>query len=195
MCDDGLALPTERRALERWAATLAQLLAAPLFERHAVQVQTTGPGEVVVRRFSIVASGGTPTLLPGTADAKLPGSQLCGSAIATWVLVREPAGAGPLGDGGDDSNEAYLRRLLASSGGAGGSDGAAAGGHGLPSAQEVVECLEQLLGMLRVLAPPLRLLMRLNGVQLPVRGAGSGWVAELVMPFLAHRRSAQVPAS
>lgn len=115
-----------------------------------------GSDEAVVRRYCLRASstaGHPPLLMPAEAAAKPPGSTLQGSVFEATVWLQPPAEAGASGPG----------------------DGPLAGqppaAHRPASAQAVVGCLQQLLGMLRVLAPPVRLLMRLDGVLLQVGAA------------------------
>jgi hypothetical protein len=80
------------------------------------------------------------------------------------ILLQEQQPTLPVGQDLDRSADAqqFVRQLLA------GADRPPL--EQLPaSAEEVVGCLQQLLGMLQALAPPVQLLMRLNGVLLQVR--------------------------
>lgn len=102
--------------------------------------------------------------------AKPAGSTLRGSVFEATLRLQQQAQPEAGGSSGGEAR-AYVQRLLAEAGG-GGSGGSGEGAAAvLPAtAEEVVACLQQLLGMLRVLAPPVRLLMRLAGVELQ-----AGW--------------------
>jgi hypothetical protein len=96
---------------------------------------------------------------PAGESAKPPGSTLCGSMLELGLALEQPI----------DSPGQFL----------GASE--ARGGRRLPAtAEEVVGWMEQLLGMLRVLAPPVRLLLRLSGVLL--QASESGWPCMNVGP-------------
>ncbi|PSC76824.1 hypothetical protein C2E20_0918 [Micractinium conductrix] len=145
--DDGVALPADQRQLERVAAALPPALAHPLFADGTLLVQTAAHEEAVVRRYSVrTAPGGAVDVLDCGATPKPPGAALRGSVFEAAVRLAEGAGDGRApGAAPTFARDAHL----------------------LPcSAEEAVGCLQQLLGMLRVLAPPVRVLMRLNGVLL-----------------------------
>lgn len=100
-----------------------------------------------MRRYSVrTAPGGAVDVLDCGATPKPPGAALRGSVFEAAVRLAEGAGDGRApGAAPTFARDAHL----------------------LPrSAEEAVGCLQQLLGMLRVLAPPVRVLMRLNGVLL-----------------------------
>lgn len=111
---------------------------------------------MVVRRYSLQAAhGGTLAVVPAGADGKPPGSGLCGSVIEATILLHPgPHDAAAAADWGGGGQQQLLAAVPPAC---------------LPaSAEEVAGSLQQLLGMLRVLAPPVQLLMRLNGVLLQV---------------------------
>ena len=110
----------------------------------------------MVRRYSLQAAhGGALAVLPTGADGKPPGSSLCGSAIEATILLQPgPHDAAAAGDWGGGGQQQLLAAVPPAC---------------LPaSAEQVAGSLQQLLGMLRVLAPPVQLLMRLKGVLLQV---------------------------
>eukprot|EP00887_Chlorella_sp_A99_P003552 scaffold7.g3552.t1 len=152
VCDDGLALPTDERALTRVAESLGAALAAPCFESSTLHLRSTSTEETIIRCFVVHCPGEGLKAGPvfTGAEAKPPGSRLTGSQCSLTLLL-----------GGE-------REAAATAGGAVGEDGAGGADSAalLRSADEVVACLEQLLGMLRVLGPPLKLMMRLRSVSL-----------------------------
>ncbi|KAL4425289.1 hypothetical protein ABPG75_009305 [Micractinium tetrahymenae] len=164
VCDDGLPLPTEQRQLERCGASLAAAagaLARPLVAGGALLVQTTGPEEVVVRRYTLKPTGpgqGDQSQL-SIADAgaapKPPGSTLRGSVFEATLLLQQPAA--PVGGNaarGSSDARMYVQQLLSDVDGGAAPTQAAAHQQLLACADQAVTCLQQLLGMLRVLAPP-----------------------------------------
>lgn len=226
--DDGLPLPAEDAPLERCCAStlagLAPLLAGPPFLNGTLLVQTTGgcwpqaaaawqqlvglaacllqpnihgsiapPAgveELVVRRYSLqAAGGGTVTVAAAGAEGKPPGSGLCGSVFDATIQLQPPHEAAAAGWGSD--GQLYLPEPLSSA--------AAVPPACLPaSAEEVAGSLQQLAGMLRVLAPPVCLLMRLNGVLLQVGAGFFGHMAGLLwirgaVPAQLPRRALPAP--
>lgn len=120
-----------------------------------------------MRRYSLRAPGGAQPLavVPTEAAAKPPGSGLRGTVVEATVLLQQPPQQHPDAAGPMSRAEGSMRQPL---GDVGAAQPIAA--HLPASAEEVVGCLQQLLGMLRVLAPPVRLVMRLDGVLLQVGG-------------------------
>lgn len=113
-----------------------------------------------MRRYCLRASAaaGQPlVVMPAEAAPKPPGSTLQGSVFEATLQLQPPT------EPGADGASAGLL------------PGQSPAAERPASAEAVVGCLQQLLGMLRVLAPPTRLLMRLDGVLLQV-GAGMLWV-------------------
>lgn len=130
--------------------------------------------EVVVRRYLLKAdspsSQGSPRQLAFTdagAAPKPPGASLCGSVFeATLRLRQQVAVDGAAHPDGGSNARVFVQQLL-SEAAAGAQPGETAADPQLvASADQAVACLQQLLGMMRVLAPPVRLLMRLTDVAL-----------------------------
>lgn len=141
-CCKPCAQPPANRLLAHSAATVVCHVA-------------TGLEEVVVRRYSLQAAhGGSLAVVPAGAEGKPPGSGLGGTVIEATIQLRpspHEAAAADWGGGLHPHMHAGVSPAL------------------LPaSAEEVAGSLQQLLGMLRVLAPPVQLLMRLDGVMLQV---------------------------
>lgn len=126
---------------------------------HPAGLLSTGLEEVVVRRYSLQASpGGALSVAPASAEGKPPGSSLRGSVIEASILLQP----GPLDAAAGWSDGRQLHTA---------SDVPPAR---LPaSAEDIASSLQQLLGMLRALAPPVQVLMRLDGVLLQVGAEGS----------------------
>lgn len=105
-------------------------------------------------RFQAAAGGaGSVSVQPAGATAKPPGSTLRGSVLELAVVL-QAAGGGAASAASGLHQQQQQQQLPA-------------------SAEEVVGCLQQLLGMVRVLAPPLTLLMRLKGVLLQASWPGA----------------------
>jgi hypothetical protein len=143
--------------------------------------------EVVVRRYACQAAAGGQQLAVAeqAPRPKPPSCTLRGSMFEMTVQLWHQQGQQPkaVSDSISDSisdPQRYVQQLLAGSGpGAGGAAGGAAAQamastHLPASAEEVVACLQQLLEMMQVLAPPVRLLMRLQDVLMQARGCNSG---------------------
>ncbi|KAL4435652.1 hypothetical protein ABPG77_002615 [Micractinium sp. CCAP 211/92] len=183
VCDDGVPLPAERRKLDSCGLALAGAagaLAHPLIAGGSLLVQTTGLEEMVVRWCSLVLGclpsqgshwAGQLAFLDAGAAPKPPGSSLNGSVFEATLRLQEQGAevASAPADGSSSSSSsarAYAKQLLCTGAGEAGSGATAADQRLLASADQAVACLQQLLGMLRVLAPPVHLLMRLTDVAL-----------------------------
>ena len=162
----GQALAASQRPSGALLSTLAPPEPMPL---------PAGVEEVVVRRYSLRATGGGPVSVAAAgAQGKPPGSGLSGSVFEATILLQLPREAAEAGWSGD--GQQYMP-------GPRGGAAAVPPAHLPASAEEVAGSLQQLVGMLRVLAPPVCLLMRLNGVLLQV---GAGLRAGRMVPP-AHR--------
>jgi hypothetical protein len=140
--------------------------------------------EAVVRRYSFQAAseGGEVSLHVVGDAAKPPGSTLCGSVFQLTILLQQQLE--PSSDSGSHQQPAQLS--LTAAGGGRATPAATQQQQQLPAlADEVVCCLQQLLGMVRVLAPPVRLLMRLNGVLLQ---ASTACCSPLFAAWSKHHR-------
>ncbi len=116
-------------------------------------------------------------LVDAGAAPKSPGSSLNGSVFEATLRLQEQGAevASAPADGSSSSSSsarAYVQQLLCTGAGEAGSGATAADQRLLASADQAMACLQQLLGMLCVLAPPVRLLMRLTDVALQASRAG-----------------------
>lgn len=113
-----------------------------------------------MRRYCLLPQAEQLLIQPAGDQGKPPGSGLRGTAAELTLRLQPPQAAAD-GGGGADAQQ-YVQQLLL---------GGAAPAGLLASAEAAVGCLQQLMGMLRALAPPVRLEMRLNGVLLQVCGS------------------------
>ena len=115
----------------------------------------------MVRRYCLLPQAEQLLIQPAGDQGKPPGSGLRGTAAELTLRLQPPPAAADGGGGGADAQQHVQQLLL----------GGAAPAGLLASAEAAVGCLQQLMGMLRALAPPVRLERRLNGVLLQVCGS------------------------
>lgn len=123
-----------------------------------------------MRRYSLQAShGGVLSVAAACAEGKPPGSSLRGSVIEASILLQPGPLDAAAAAGWSDSGQPHVPSNVPHA--------------WLPaSAEDIASSLQQLLGMLRVLASPVQVVMRLDGVLLQVGAEGrrAGQLCNLV---------------